>query len=229
LRRLFYRCAAVTALCAGAFVGCTCETVTPPPPKPANAAVDEKPAAPPAGPEIPGIYCTGEGVVAPAAPGAFHVGPVVASKLPNWDDPPDESARFLVVPGVNDTARSVEDGAWMVRHKIPNSERMLVLTAKPHHFPDGSTFDAAGMRKVFDEVAANPRTALIGTRALTWGGRPAVEGTVSTPYPDGTNLVVHHLIVQSEKTDAMVMTYVAPDPWFHKYLGEACAAVTVAK
>ncbi len=208
----------------GAVGGCHCEEAAAPPPAP-NAAAEEA-VADPIKPEVPGWWCPGDGEqVAPPA-GAFRVGGTWARKGPHWEDPPDESARFINIPGVRDLARRSDDNAWLVRHKIPG-DRYVVLTAKAHAFPPGTTFDAAGAQKAFDDVAANPHTALVGARYRTWAGKPAVEGVVRTPYPDG-NVVVHHLIIPTEGVNGMVMTYIAPEAQYHRFLGEACDALVVA-
>jgi len=216
------RCTVFVVSLGAIVFGCRCEEAPPATPPPVEESIAE-----PTGPAIAGWYCEGDGEAAPAPKDAFRIGPTWARRGPHWEDPPDDSARFLNVPGVRDLARRADDGAWLVRHQIPGG-RYLVLTAKAHAFPPGAGFDAATAQKAFDEVAANPRTALIGARARAWGGRPAVEGVVSTPYPEG-NVVIHHMIVQTDGQNGAVMTFIAPESQYHRYLSEACAALVVAK
>src|SRR5690242_141683 len=95
---LLYRLTILGIAFGGAIVGCRCEEAPPPPPPAAEEAV----AAEPIGPPIAGWYCEGDGEAAPAPSSAFRVGATWARKGPHWEDPPDESARFINTPGVRD-------------------------------------------------------------------------------------------------------------------------------
>jgi hypothetical protein len=229
------------ALVAGvSFGGCTCEARHDPTPAlpaaaaTANAAAEE-PASDPAGPPVTGFFCPGRGEVADASPGDYRAGPWAVRKLPHWQDPPDESARFINVPGVRDVARSA-DQAFMVRRRLP-TDHYMVLTAKVHEFPPGTTFDEQGRRHAFDDVGASPHALLYGTRAITWAGRPAVEGTVAAVYPAGPKVVVHHLILPFEDAKAeakagpkaLVVTYLGTEDHFHRFFAEACDAAVAVK
>jgi len=152
----------------------------------------------------------------------YRAGALAVLTRPNWDDPEEGMARFLNLPGVRDVA---QDGAFMVMHRLPGSPTYAVISAKTHEFPPGTTFDAAGAQKAFDEVAASPRAVLLGpARALTWGGRPAVEGAVKSPLG-----VVHHMILPTEGLAALDVIFVAPEADYHRYLAEACELVAVVK
>jgi hypothetical protein len=233
--RIATRLAALSLGCGLLVGGCNCEgtSATPPatPPTvqaPANAPGVEEPAAPPAGAAVKGIYCPGPGrELDTVPPSAYRAGRWAVLKLPHWTDPPDESSRFLNVPGVRDVARAADE-AFMVRRRLPD-DHYMVLTAKTHEFPAGTTFDAAGRQKAFDEVAANPHAMFLGAKAITWGGRPAVEGMVSAVYSGTANMRVHHIILPIEGTTALVVTYVGTEDQFAAFFAEACDAVVAVK
>ena len=210
------------------FGGCTCESRSEAPGVvPAGRLTANDTVTDPTGPFVKGFFCPGPGAVKEPPAGAYHFAPWAVEKLVNWEDPPDESSRFLHLPGVRDLARS-SDQAWMVRHRIPN-EKFVVLTAKTHEFPPGTTFDEKGRRQAFDEVAASPHAMLLGVRSITWGGRPAVEGAVAAVPDIGERTLVHHLILPLQGTTALVVTYLGYESQFHRYFAEACDAVSAAK
>jgi hypothetical protein len=209
----------IAAALSGGFAGCECEDARDRESTPSTAAA--LPAAEPIGPLIPGWFCTGAGEAIDPPKGAYRAGPWVLMKRPNWEDPEEGLARFLNLPGVRDIP---QEGAEMYVHRLSGTAAFGVLSAKVHEFPEGTTFDAAGAQKAFDDVAANPRAILIGAKAITWGGRPAVEGTVKSPAG-----VVHHLILPTEGRRALDVIFVAPEGHYHRYLAEACQAAAAAK
>lgn len=210
------------------FGGCTCESRKESPTETAPAplaSVDT--VAEPTGPLVKGFLCPGPGAVKDPPASSYHFAPWAVEKLPHWEEPTDESSRFINVAGVRDIARAA-DQAWMVRHRIPD-DKFVVLTAKTHQFPPGTTFDEKGKQKAFDEVGASPHAMLLGVRAITWGGRPAVEGAVAAVPESGERTLVHHLILPLEGENALVVTYLGFESQFHRYFAEACDAVSAAK
>jgi hypothetical protein len=217
------RAAGVAAAASLGFGGCRCEERTQAPPLPPPLPI----AAEPAGPPIPGLLCLGEGERIDPPAGALRVGPVLLREIPHWVNPPEGASRRLLMPGVNEISMASPE-VRLLHHLLPGSDQYGVLQAKVHEFPGGSTFDAPGARAIFDVVAANPTVLLLETRALTWAGRPAVEGAIAVPFA-GRRTLVHHLIVQTEGTRGLVVTFVAPEDQYHRYLAETCDAVAAVK
>ncbi|MSP62994.1 MAG: hypothetical protein EXR72_22190 [Myxococcales bacterium] len=222
----------VLVLAAG-FAGCRCEEREVEPPVPAAAGGSTASSVPlatvaadPTGPRLKGYLCPGPGQRGEAAAGAYRYGPWVVRKSVHWEDPPDDSARFINVPGVRDIRREA-DVAFLARRLLPDG-RYAVLTAKPMEFPDAVRFDDdKGAQLAFDEVAANPNAMLFGVKRITWAGRPAIEGGVAGVYPNGTRTFVHHLILPTEAHKALVVTYLADEAEFPRFFAEACDAVTL--
>ncbi len=228
--RFALRLARLSLACGLAFGGCTCSQRPPAPPTPpaASSAPVEEPASPPTKPEVKDAWCPTQGAVVDSVPAnAYRGGRWAVLALPHWQEPPDDSQRFVNVPGIRDIARAA-DQAFMVRRRLPD-DHYVVLTAKVHDFPAGTTFDEAGKQKAFDEVAANPHAAFLGAKVVQWGGQPAIEGAVKAVYKGGPDVVVHHLILPIEGSKALVVTFFGRDDNYGRFLAEACDSVVAVK